>query len=96
MEEDILFNFSNVGNKTIFEMDPKQQKQLLNKLFHMGIVLIFLLTKTIIKNFLSENNSTSMRQLLLKLKQKEEVRLFLCLKVKKRHPLSFFFVIKIK
>ncbi len=22
-EEDILFNFGNVGNKTIFEMDPK-------------------------------------------------------------------------
>jgi len=96
MEEDILFNFGNVGNKSIFEMDPKQHKQLLNKLFHMDIVLIFLLTKTIIKNFLSENNSTSMCQLLIELKQKEEVRLFLCLKVNKRHPLSVFSVIKIK
>ncbi len=31
MEEDILFNFGNVGNKSIFEMDPKQLTQTIIK-----------------------------------------------------------------
>lgn len=38
VEDDILINFRNIGSKMIFELDNKQQRELLNKLIQLGIV----------------------------------------------------------